>query len=83
MAHSKCSERLPADCCPDLKRVRGVFGVDLTTLVKAHGTSIPFLVEKCITEIEKSGLDIEGLYRISGFQEEIEQLKICLDKGQY
>ncbi|PSN46102.1 N-chimaerin [Blattella germanica] len=79
-AHCKCSEKVPSDCCPDLKQLRGVFGIDLTTLVKAHRTARPFVVEKCITEIERRGLDAEGLYRVSGFAEEIETLKLGLDK---
>ncbi|XP_068086817.1 beta-chimaerin isoform X2 [Anabrus simplex] len=79
-AHSKCSEKVPCDCCPDLKQLRGVFGIDLTTLVKAHRTTRPFVVDKCIGEIERRGLDSEGLYRVSGFAEEIETLKMALDK---
>ncbi|PNF20787.1 N-chimaerin [Cryptotermes secundus] len=79
-AHSKCSEKVPCDCCPDLKQLRGVFGIDLTTLVKAHRTARPFVVDKCISEIERRGLDAEGLYRVSGFAEEIETLKLALDK---
>jgi hypothetical protein len=58
-----------------------VFGIDLTTLVKAHRTARPFVVDKCISEIERRGLDAEGLYRVSGFAEEIETLKLALDKG--
>jgi len=80
-AHSRCSEKVPCDCCPDLKQLRGVFGIDLTTLVKAHRTTRPFVVDKCISEIERRGLDAEGLYRVSGFAEEIETLKLALDKG--
>lgn len=79
-AHSRCSEKVPCDCCPDLKQLRGVFGIDLTTLVKAHRTTRPFVVDKCICEIERRGLDAEGLYRVSGFAEEIETLKLALDK---
>ncbi|KAJ9593463.1 hypothetical protein L9F63_014992, partial [Diploptera punctata] len=79
-AHNKCSEKVPSDCCPDLKQLRGVFGIDLTTLVKAHRTARPFVVDKCITEIERRGLDAEGLYRVSGFAEEIDSLKLALDK---
>jgi hypothetical protein len=64
-----------------LKQLRGVFGIDLTTLVKAHRATRPFVVDKCVREIEVRGLDAEGLYRVSGFAEEIETLKLALDKG--
>ena len=35
-----------------MKHVKRVFGVDLTTLVKAQNTTIPAVVEKCVKEIE-------------------------------
>lgn len=79
-AHFKCSEKLPSDCCPDLKQLRGIFGIDLTTLVKAHKTTRPFVVDMCIKEIEKRGLDAEGLYRVSGYQEEMDNLRMAFEK---
>ena len=41
---------------PDMKYVKRMFGVDLTTLVKAQNTLIPQVVEMCIKEIEARGL---------------------------
>lgn len=81
VAHRKCSEKVPANCCPDLKLLRGVFGVDLTTLSKAHGTRLPFVVDMCIKEIEKRGLYSEGIYRVSGLRDEVEALRLAFDKG--
>ena len=80
IAHFKCSELVPAKCVPDLKRIRGVFGVDLTTLVALYKCHIPFVVKKCVEEIEKRGLMHEGIYRISGFADEIDTLKLALDR---
>lgn len=57
-AHKKCSEKVPNDCLPDLKHVKRVFGVDLITLVKAHNTVRPFVVDLCIKETEKRGMII-------------------------
>lgn len=54
-AHKKCSEKVPNDCMPDMKYVKRMFGVDLTTLVKAQNTLIPSVVEMCIKEIEARG----------------------------
>ena len=80
-AHSRCSEKVPPDCQPDLKNFRGVFGLDLTTLVKAHRTQRPWVLDKCVAEMERRGLTSEGLYRVSGFQDEIASLKLALDRG--
>lgn len=82
-AHFKCSEKLPSDCCPDLKLFRGVFGIDLTTHVKAYKTNRPFVVDKCVEEIERRGMSVEGIYRVSGFQEEMDSLRLALDKGNF
>lgn len=80
IAHSKCSERAPNHCVPDLKKLRGVFGIDLTTLLNAHSSTMPFVVTKCVNEIESRGMDSEGIYRVSGFADEIEALKLAFDR---
>lgn len=80
IAHKKCSELVPAKCVPDLKKIRGIFGIDLTTIVQVYKCHIPFVVTKCVQEMEKRGLQQEGIYRISGFADEIETLKLALDK---
>ncbi|XP_032067344.1 rho GTPase-activating protein SYDE1 isoform X2 [Thamnophis elegans] len=45
-----------------------VFGVKLNQLVKKEGTAIkvPLLIQKCVTQIEKRGLKVVGLYRLCG-----------------
>lgn len=73
---------MPPDCYPDLKLFRGVFGIDLTTHVKAYKTNRPFVVDKCVEEIERRGMSVEGIYRVSGFQEEMDSLRLALDKGR-
>lgn len=46
---------VPNDCKPDLKHVKKVYSCDLTTLVKAHITKRPMVVDMCIREIESRG----------------------------
>ncbi|XP_044525713.1 N-chimaerin isoform X4 [Gracilinanus agilis] len=50
--HKQCSKMVPNDCKPDLKHVKKVYSCDLTTLVKAHITKRPMVVDMCIREIE-------------------------------
>lgn len=40
---------------------------------------IPFVVESCVKEIEYRGLHVEGLYRVSGFADDVEALKLRLE----
>ncbi|KAG9476206.1 hypothetical protein GDO78_002995 [Eleutherodactylus coqui] len=78
--HKQCSKYVPNDCQPDLKRIKKVYSCDLTTLVKAHNTPRPMVVDICIQEIESRGLKSEGLYRVSGFTEHIEDVKLAFDR---
>ncbi|KAK9696223.1 RhoGAP domain [Popillia japonica] len=80
IAHTRCSEKIPNDCVPDLKYLRGVFGIELTTLLTVHNAELPFVVTKCVDEVEARGLHTEGIYRLSGFAEEIDAIKMALDK---
>lgn len=72
---------MPPKCVPDLKRIRGVFGTDLTKLVAAHQCTIPFVVRRCVDEVELRGMLQEGIYRVSGFSDEIDALKMALDRN--
>lgn len=76
----RCSEKIPNWCVPDLKYLRGVFGIELTTLLTAHGAKLPFVVTKCVAEVEARGLAVEGIYRLSGFAEEIDAIKMAFDR---
>ncbi|KAM5204212.1 beta-chimaerin isoform 3-T3 [Hipposideros larvatus] len=78
--HKQCSKHVPNDCQPDLKRIKKVYCCDLTTLVKAHNSQRPMVVDICIREIEARGLKSEGLYRVSGFTEHIEDVKMAFDR---
>lgn len=80
IAHETCSKKFANDCVPDLKYLRGVFGIELTTLLSAYKTDLPFVITKCVAEVEARGLTTEGIYRLSGFAEEIEAIKMALDK---
>ncbi|KAI5106123.1 beta-chimaerin [Silurus meridionalis] len=78
--HKQCSKLVPSDCQPDLRRIKKVFSCDLTTLVKAHNTPRPMVVDMCIREIEHRGLKSEGLYRVSGFTEHIDDVRLAFDR---
>ncbi|KAI8983632.1 hypothetical protein BDB01DRAFT_906082 [Pilobolus umbonatus] len=53
-----------------------LFGGSLETYVKEHNRAVPLIVTKCIVAIESmNGLQKEGIYRVSGRQSNVEQLK--------
>ncbi|KAL6094580.1 arhgap27 [Pungitius sinensis] len=56
-----------------------VFGCHLATLCAQEKTTVPSFVEKCIKAVEKRGLDIDGLYRVSGNLAVIQKLRFKAD----
>ncbi|KAK2820647.1 hypothetical protein Q5P01_023606 [Channa striata] len=56
-----------------------VFGCHLTTLCARERTTVPSFVEKCVKAVERRGLDIDGLYRVSGNLAVIQKLRYKAD----
>nr|XP_061799329.1 N-chimaerin-like isoform X4 [Nerophis lumbriciformis] len=54
--HKQCSPLVPDNCKPSLRHIRKVYSCDLTTLVNAHNTARPMVVDMCIREIESREL---------------------------
>uniref|UniRef100_A0A3B4BAE9 Uncharacterized protein n=1 Tax=Periophthalmus magnuspinnatus TaxID=409849 RepID=A0A3B4BAE9_9GOBI len=56
-----------------------VFGCHLATLCSLEKSSVPSFVEKCIRAVERRGLEIDGLYRVSGNLAVIQKLRFKAD----
>lgn len=56
-----------------------VFGCHLAVLCNMEKSSVPSFVEKCIRAVERRGLDIDGLYRVSGNLAVIQKLRFKAD----
>ncbi|XP_060713159.1 rho GTPase-activating protein 27 isoform X2 [Tachysurus vachellii] len=52
-----------------------VFGCHLDTLCHRENTTVPRFVEKCIKSVERRGLNIDGIYRVSGNLAVIQRLR--------
>ncbi|XP_076855714.1 rho GTPase-activating protein 12b isoform X2 [Brachyhypopomus gauderio] len=59
-----------------------VFGCSLTSLCARENTSVPNFVQMCIEHVEKSGLDIDGLYRVSGNLAVIQKLRFAVNHDE-
>ncbi|KAK2865438.1 hypothetical protein FQN49_003572 [Arthroderma sp. PD_2] len=64
---------------PDLPPLNPVFGVTLEDLFKRDGTAIPMVVYQCIQAVELFGLNVEGIYRLSGNANHITHMKSMFD----
>lgn len=65
-----------------LPPLKPVFGVPLEELYARDGTAVPFLVYQCFQAVELFGLDMEGIYRLSGSANHISHMKAVFDNGE-
>ncbi|XP_069094174.1 rho GTPase-activating protein 27 isoform X3 [Pleurodeles waltl] len=59
-----------------------VFGCHLHVLCEREKTSVPTFVKECIKTVENRGLDIDGLYRVSGNLATIQKLRFKVDHDE-
>ncbi|XP_053122210.1 rho GTPase-activating protein 27 isoform X2 [Hemicordylus capensis] len=59
-----------------------VFGCALQVLCDREKSTVPQFVQQCICTVEKRGLDIDGLYRISGNLATIQKLRYKVDHDE-
>ncbi|ETE71450.1 Rho GTPase-activating protein 27, partial [Ophiophagus hannah] len=60
-----------------------VFGCALQVICDREKSTVPHFVRQCIATVEKRGLDIDGLYRISGNLATIQNLRFKVDHDEY
>ena len=94
---SKCDVAVHTKCLPFLIVICGqtevnkthslarctTFGVSLEDQLKANNQRIPPILSRCIAEIEKRGLDLQGIYRIAGVKNKVENLCASFETGDY
>ncbi|XP_072172828.1 rho GTPase-activating protein 45-like [Diadema setosum] len=80
--HKKCLESLAIQCGG--KRLMGkmnVFGVNLTEHLRVTNREVPFILTKCISEIDKRALTVKGIYRVAGLKVKVEKLCQTFENG--
>lgn len=51
--------------------------------VRQEGVLVPHIVRTCVEEVERRGLNEEGIYRISGASREIQELKHAFNTSEW
>ncbi|XP_051912870.1 rho GTPase-activating protein 4-like [Hippocampus zosterae] len=59
-----------------------LFNGDMLTFMQASGQQIPVVVESCIRFINLNGLHHEGIFRVSGSQLEVNNLRDAFERGE-
>ncbi|XP_027700307.1 rac GTPase-activating protein 1 isoform X2 [Vombatus ursinus] len=76
VAHPECRDRCPLPCIPTLTGTPVRIGEGtLADFVSLTSPMIPSIIVHCVNEIEQRGLNEAGLYRISGCDRTVKELK--------
>ncbi|NXG39308.1 HMHA1 protein, partial [Dromaius novaehollandiae] len=81
--HKKCLETLAIQC--GHKKLQGklqLFGQEFTKASQSSSDGIPFIIKKCVSEIEKRALKTKGIYRVNGVKTRVEKLCQAFENGK-
>uniref|UniRef100_UPI0037E6FB24 rho GTPase-activating protein 15 isoform X2 n=1 Tax=Semicossyphus pulcher TaxID=241346 RepID=UPI0037E6FB24 len=59
-----------------------VFGCHLLTLCEREGHTVPRFVQICVDAVDKRGLEVDGIYRVSGNLATIQKLRFIVDQEE-
>ncbi|XP_076847404.1 rho GTPase-activating protein 45-like [Brachyhypopomus gauderio] len=81
--HKKCLESLAIQC--GHKKLQGrlqLFGRDFCHDPRGGADRVPFIIKKCIQEIESRALGMKGIYRVNGVKTRVEKLCQAFENGK-
>ncbi|EGV99482.1 Minor histocompatibility protein HA-1 [Cricetulus griseus] len=81
--HKKCLETLAIQC--GHKKLQGrlqLFGQDFSHAARSTPDGVPFIVKKCVCEIERRALHTKGIYRVNGVKARVEKLCQAFENGK-
>ena len=59
------------------------FGVDLADQLKIEGSQVPKVIVACVEAVEKRGMDVQGIYRVSGANSQTTKLREAFIHGKW
>lgn len=65
----------------NLPPLKPVFGMTLDQLFDRDGSAVPMVVYQCIQAVDLFGLEVEGIYRMSGTASHVNKIKAMFDNG--
>uniref|UniRef100_A0A4W4HF58 Rho GTPase activating protein 45b n=1 Tax=Electrophorus electricus TaxID=8005 RepID=A0A4W4HF58_ELEEL len=81
--HKRCLETLAIQC--GHKKLQGrlqLFGQEFALTSANSSDGIPFVIKKCICEIERRALRMKGIYRVNGVKTRVEKLCQAFENGK-
>lgn len=62
--------------------IDSVFGCELHKLCEREGTNVPKFLVKFMEHIEQNGLEVVGIYRLSGNAASVTKLRYLVEQGK-
>lgn len=59
-----------------------MFAMNLEELFVRDGSAVPIVVYQCLQAVDLFGLEVEGIYRLSGTASHISKLRAMFDDGE-
>uniref|UniRef100_A0A4X1VIT3 Rho GTPase activating protein 4 n=1 Tax=Sus scrofa TaxID=9823 RepID=A0A4X1VIT3_PIG len=59
-----------------------LFGGDMEKFIQSSGQPVPLVVESCIRFINLNGLQHEGIFRVSGAQPRVSEIRDAFERGE-
>lgn len=59
-----------------------LFGGDMEKFIQSSGQPVPLVVESCVRFINLNGLQHEGIFRVSGAQPQISEIRDAFERGE-
>ncbi|XP_014652993.1 PREDICTED: rho GTPase-activating protein 4 isoform X2 [Ceratotherium simum simum] len=71
--------RLPR---PSSQYNQKLFGGDMEKFIQSSGQPVPLVVESCVRFINLNGLQHEGIFRVSGAQPRVSEIRDAFERGE-
>ncbi|XP_014984021.2 rho GTPase-activating protein 4 isoform X21 [Macaca mulatta] len=68
--------------CPSSQYNQRLFGGDMEKFIQCSGQPVPLVVESCIRFINLNGLQHEGIFRVSGAQLRVSEIRDAFERGE-
>ncbi|KAM9832586.1 rho GTPase-activating protein 45 [Neosynchiropus ocellatus] len=81
--HKRCLETLAIQC--GHKKLQGrlqLFGQEFSQVACSASEGIPFIITKCVSEIDRRALKLKGIYRVNGVKTRVEKLCQAFENGK-
>lgn len=64
-------------------KTAGLFGATIANVCRREKRGVPFVVTRCVREVERRGIQEVGIYRVSGLSSDITRLKKSFESNPY